>query len=152
MWCGEADLTPETPYTVDLVEVALSTKAVHVVWSQSVAPSPSTFRIFYRRGRFITTSVTEDKGAHPERAILGQNYPNPFNSTTTIVWRVLSRESVSLSVYDVLGREVVALVSERKEPGKYTVAWNAEGMPNGVYYYRLIAGERIETKKAVLVR
>jgi hypothetical protein len=89
---------------------------------------------------------------------LHQNYPNPFNPSTRIVYRVESpasagrRESVTLKVYDVLGREIATLVNERKDPGEYTVDWNSEGKPSGVYYYRLITSTRVETRKAVLVR
>ncbi|MGA2625183.1 MAG: T9SS type A sorting domain-containing protein [Bacteroidota bacterium] len=59
---------------------------------------------------------------------------------------------VSLKVYDILGREVATLVNEEKPPGEYTVTWNAEGVASGIYYYRLQAGNYIETKKLLLLK
>ncbi len=152
-WCPLFDPTSGvTTRGVDRVGIASSSKAIHVVWSASQAAGLSTFRIFYRRGRFIDTDVKGEPVTLPPFARLQQNYPNPFNPTTKIVYRVQSREFVELRVFDVLGREVATLVDERKEPGEYTSEWKAEGMPSGVYYYRLVTGTRVETKKAVLIR
>jgi hypothetical protein len=57
-----------------------------------------------------------------------------------------------LTVYDILGRQVASLVQENKQPGDYSVSWNASGMPSGVYFYRLVAGDSFTTKKMVLMR
>ncbi len=152
MWCPSFDPTTglSTHYT-DRTDVALSTKAVHVVWSASQAPDPSTFRIFYRRGRFITADVRELDGM-PRVTFLKQNYPNPFNPTTVISYELDVKSEVQLVVYDMLGRELATLVNERKDPGRYSVDWNAQGVSSGVYYYRLVVGGRVETKKAVLIK
>ncbi|MGA2623225.1 MAG: T9SS type A sorting domain-containing protein [Bacteroidota bacterium] len=76
----------------------------------------------------------------PKEFALSQNYPNPFNPTTNFEFRIANFGFVSLKVYDVLGREVCTLVNEAKQPGEYTVEWNAEGIASGVYFYRLTAG------------
>ena len=55
-------------------------------------------------------------------------------------------------MYDVLGREIATLVNEVKHPGTYTVEWNAQGMPSGVYFYRLRAGSFVQTRKLLLLR
>jgi hypothetical protein len=83
---------------------------------------------------------------------LFQNYPNPFNPTTTIQYSVPSSQYVSLKIYDVLGREVASLVDGTRQPGTYTVTWDASGFSSGVYFYRLMAGSFVGTKKLVLVR
>lgn len=100
----------------------------------------------------------------PAAFALLQNYPNPFNPTTTIEYslpsqgpnfaegRVGEGSRVVLKLYDVLGREVTTLVNETKQPGTYTVQWDAGGMASGVYFYRLMAGSFIDTKKLVLLR
>jgi hypothetical protein len=83
---------------------------------------------------------------------LAQNYPNPFNPTTTIRYQIPTAETVSLKVYDVLGKEVATLVSGRQEAGSYAVEFNAAGFSSGVYFYRLQAGGFVETKKMMLVK
>lgn len=83
---------------------------------------------------------------------LAQNYPNPFNPATRISYSVLREGFVSLVIYDMLGREVATLVQERQEPGEYFTTWNADGVPSGVYFYRLAAGEYVSTQKMVLMR
>ncbi len=59
---------------------------------------------------------------------------------------------VRLSVYDILGREVAVLVNEKKQPGSYTVTWNASGVASGLYICRLSAVDQIAIKKMLLVR
>jgi hypothetical protein len=59
---------------------------------------------------------------------------------------------VTLKVYDLLGREVATLLNEVKQPGSYSVTWDASGFASGVYYYKLQAGSFNEIKKMVLIR
>ncbi len=54
---------------------------------------------------------------------------------------------VKLSVYDILGNEITTLVNEQQHPGNYEVTFNAGGLSSGVYFYKLTAGEFVETKK-----
>jgi hypothetical protein len=151
-WCPTVDITPETPYEVIAPAMIQSRKAVHVVWHQAVAPSPSTFRIFYRRGRFVQTAVGKGEEGIPSAASLGQNYPNPFNPKTTIPYTIDRRTDVTLRVLDLLGREVATLAAGTQEPGSYMKKWDARDVPSGIYFYRLTAGGRVETRKAVLLR
>jgi len=81
-----------------------------------------------------------------------QNYPNPFNASTRIVYKVSSRDAVSLRVYNVLGQEVETLVNEVKEPGTYTVTFDASHFSSGVYFYRLQTHTQIITRKMVVLR
>jgi len=150
--CPVNDITPATSYEVIGPQIALANNFVHVVWEQAVAPSPSTFRIFYRRGRFVTTEVNERHPRMPTGVMLSQNYPNPFNPSTNIEYRIPKSDLVSLKVYDMLGREVATLVNENKGPGEHTVEWHAENLPSGMYVYRLFAGGRVEARKAILLK
>jgi len=102
--------------------------------------------------RTAQTVSVNDGTELPSGFMLGQNYPNPFNPKTTIVYEVKSRESISLRVFDMLGREVAMLVKEVKEPGKYRIEWDAGNLTSGVYYYQLRAGEFTGTKKLLLLR
>ena len=83
---------------------------------------------------------------------LSQNYPNPFNPITNIAYSIKSAGIVTLKVYDMLGTEVASLVDERKEPGNYTVKFNAVNLPSGIYVYKLTAGNYIDTKKLILLK
>jgi hypothetical protein len=80
--------------------------------------------------------------APPMTYELCQNYPNPFNPTTTIEYQLPgtgTRFTVSLKIYDVIGREVISLVNEQQEPGYYQKTFNASQLASGMYIYRLIA-------------
>ncbi|GBD87733.1 bacterial leucyl aminopeptidase precursor [bacterium BMS3Abin03] len=83
---------------------------------------------------------------------LEQNYPNPFNPGTKIVFRIPESEFVTLKVYDILGNEIVCLLNEQKEAGKYEVVFNAANLPSGVYFYTLKAGNFVSTKKMLLMK
>jgi photosystem II stability/assembly factor-like uncharacterized protein len=83
---------------------------------------------------------------------LEQNYPNPFNPNTTIQYQNPELSFVSIKVYDVLGNEVDLLVNEEKPIGNYEVEFDATRLPSGIYFYRLQAGDFVETKKMVLLK
>jgi hypothetical protein len=83
---------------------------------------------------------------------LEQNYPNPFNPSTTINFSVPSSEFVTLKVFDVIGNELATLVNEEKSTGSYEVKFDAKGLSSGIYFYKLTAGNFIETKKMILIR
>jgi hypothetical protein len=84
--------------------------------------------------------------------LLRHNYPNPFNPTTKIKYQIPQLSFVTLKIYDVLGSEVALLVQGEKSLGSYQVEFNATGLPSGVYFYRLQAGNFVETKKMVLMK
>jgi endoglucanase len=88
----------------------------------------------------------------PKEFRLGQNYPNPFNPTTIIDYQIPSIADVVLRVYDTLGREVKTLVDEHQKAGHYSVKFNAANLPNGVYFYRLVAEKYCDTKKLLLLK
>jgi hypothetical protein len=88
----------------------------------------------------------------PVNYALKQNYPNPFNPATTINYSLPVKSQVSLVVYNTLGEKIIQLVNKQKEAGRYSVEFDATSLPSGIYYYRLQAGNFIETKKMVLLR
>lgn len=85
---------------------------------------------------------------------LSSNFPNPFNPTTTIYFQIPKLQHVQLVIYDVLGKEVATLVNEEKSAGNYEVEFRTGDLhlSSGIYFYRLQAGESIETKKMILLR
>ena len=104
------------------------------------------------------TFLTEGEGVKkisndiPEQFSLSQNYPNPFNPKTIINFQLSSFSNVKLIVFDVLGREVAALVNEQLKPGTYEVEWDGTDYPSGVYFYKLQTESFTETKKMILLK
>ncbi len=88
----------------------------------------------------------------PQVYSLEQNYPNPFNPSTNIKFSIPKDGFVELKVYDILGREVAALVSDPFEAGTYNVNFDASKLSSGVYFYTLSSGDYKQTKKMLLVK
>ncbi|MBT8381905.1 MAG: T9SS type A sorting domain-containing protein [Ignavibacteria bacterium] len=109
---------------------------------------------------------TESENLPLENFVLYQNYPNPFNPTTKMKFTIPTsplnpspyqgegnRERlITLKVYDVLGNEIATLVNEEKPAGSHEIGFDATVLPSGIYFYKLQAGNYIETKKMVLVK
>ncbi len=98
------------------------------------------------------TNVEEDKAFIPEKFELMQNYPNPFNPVTSISYSIPSAGAVELKVYNLLGKEVVALVNEYQEAGNYRIDFDASNLSSGVYLYTINAGTFNLTKKLMLLK
>lgn len=97
------------------------------------------------------TGVKETKNVCAAFSLL-QNYPNPFNPSTEITYQLPVTCKVCLKVYDMLGKEKVLLLDKIMPAGKHTVKFNAAGLPSGIYFYQLITGEYIQTRKMVIVK
>jgi hypothetical protein len=98
------------------------------------------------------TTFVESFDRRPDEFALHQNYPNPFNPTTLISYEFPTWGFVSLKVFDLLGKEVATLVAETKQPGRYSVQFDATTVPSGVYLYRLTAGSFTESKRMMVLR
>jgi hypothetical protein len=86
------------------------------------------------------TDVAEAAATTPGTFTLEQNYPNPFNPSTTVSFRLAATTNVTLTIYDVLGREITTIINEVRNAGTHSVIWNAAGHASGVYFYRLTTG------------
>lgn len=96
--------------------------------------------------------ITHNQNEIPSKYSLEQNYPNPFNPTTIINFQLPIFNYVNLVIYDVLGREVATLVNEEVKPGTYEIQWDASNEPSGVYFYKITAGEYVETRRMILLK
>ncbi len=99
----------------------------------------------------------DDPGALPDATFLSQNWPNPFNPSTTISFGLREKGHVSLRIYDAAGRLVVSLIDEDMPGGQYETAWDGTdgkgaSLASGIYFYRLVTGDFVRTKKMVLLR
>lgn len=103
-------------------------------------------------GRYYFSDEIEVDARIPSKFALNQNYPNPFNPTTTINYEVAKDSRVTIKVYDVIGNEVATLVNEIKPAGTYDVVFDASNLGNGVYFYKLQAGNFTAVKKLILLK
>jgi len=99
----------------------------------------------------FTTSAEETLDL-PKDVELAQNYPNPFNPTATIQFGVPQQAKVTLEVFDVLGRKVRTLVNETKAAGRYSVRFDAQHLSSGLYFYRLVSGQKMIVKQMTLIK
>ena len=93
----------------------------------------------------IGTTVSKD-------FVLHQNYPNPFNPETKIRFEVVASKNVNITVFDVLGKQVETLVNKKFTPGIYEVSFDASKLTSGIYFYKLISDDFVDTKKMMLIR
>ena len=104
------------------------------------------------KSQFLLTDINDIKNQIPKSFKLEQNYPNPFNPTTTISYLIPKASFVTLTIYDVLGKEVKTLVNKFQSVGKYNVTFNASNLSSGVYIYSIKAGNFSVSKKLVLMK
>lgn len=99
-----------------------------------------------------TATDNETDNILPDSYHLAQNYPNPFNPSTVIGFDLPSVSKVTLDVFDILGRKVSSLINRKMEAGRHTVTFRAHGLSSGVYFYRMRAGDFIQTRKFTLLK
>jgi len=153
-------IVSDTTTLADLIEKAVRDTTV------TISDMPNKVKRYWRTTAINTagqtqsewndfnTAVTgvEGQPTGPNKSQLYQNYPNPFNPSTTIKFELPKASHVTLTVYDILGREVAVLVNERRNAGVYEVKFDGSNLASGVYFYRIQAGDYVFTKKLLLMK
>jgi hypothetical protein len=132
---------------------SLSTSGAN--WYYYTANSTGDTIVYYLVRAYVSfpaTGVQTTVELTPSTFALCQNYPNPFNPSTAIRFELPVRSFVTLKVYDMVGREVAALVNGFTEAGTHEVKFDASGYPSGIYFYRIATDNYVETKKLVLIK
>jgi hypothetical protein len=141
------------------VEVRGSEQRVYCAWAGndeivnfSIGPRPVPCVVFAQVTRANSKEAAPiiQYTEIPKDFNLGQNYPNPFNPETNITFDLPEASHVSLKIYDVMGREVAALVDGEQGAGKYRIPFSARSLPSGMYFYKLVAGEHVAVKKMLV--
>jgi len=88
----------------------------------------------------------------PTEFLLSQAYPNPFNPTTTLSFAIPIDNEVSLSIYNLQGREVSSLIDGNMDAGYHSIVWDANSYASGIYFVKMVAGEYIGIQKLMLVK
>ncbi len=124
--------------------------ATHLANDEVLLSNPDSGYSVY--SPWVTSSPNDPVRGVPSSPRLHQNFPNPFNPSTTITYELPVASEVKLSIYDILGREVAALVDEKVNVGTHRILFDASGMTSGTYFCRLNAGGNVFTRKMLLVR
>lgn len=93
----------------------------------------------------------------PNQSALAQNYPNPFNNSTVIRYTINELSFVTITVYDITGKEIATMVNEQKNSGTYSVGFNNQNVASGTYVYRMVTNSStgsttVDTKKMIVMK
>ncbi len=99
-----------------------------------------------------SSAVEEQISGIPSEYNLSQNYPNPFNPSTSFTYSLKQSGDVQISIYDASGKEVKSLVNGFRSAGSYVVNFDARNLASGIYYYRIITNDFVQTNKMVLLK
>lgn len=152
---GEVEIQSTESWS-DYVEFTSSIQEVsgrHDVYLRFRGNGDNLFRL--KSFRFNTTSqaTSTEHSDIPTTFKLEQNYPNPFNPTTVINFELPDISQVSLTVYDVMGREVQSIINNQQmAAGRHQVTFDGSKLSSGVYLYRIQSGDHIQTRKLLLVK
>ncbi len=137
MWVDRTGTAPSTGITTAYERRTLETASYprFIKWKIDVTPSGVE---------------DQDGGKFPTSFALFQNYPNPFNPSTTLRYGIPRNSSVSLRVYNTLGQMISQLVNGEQQAGYHEVRFDGSNLASGVYFYRLQAGQFVETRKFIL--
>ncbi|MCH7771772.1 MAG: T9SS type A sorting domain-containing protein [Bacteroidetes bacterium] len=143
-------LDPLIPQEISTYDPTFSVRAIDVNYGE-IYVSALDYGMMILHNE-ITTSVNDEIETLPNEFVLNQNYPNPFNPSTTISYSIPSSEYVTLEIYDILGSEIALLVNKEQTAGFYNVEFNATNFPSGIYIYTLQFGNRMTSKKMILLK
>lgn len=152
----KTDGTSQANLLSDIRKLTFS-KAGDIMQVQFTTGAIQTDTIAYIRSILLDTTGGHPLGISNYQRVqakfnLSQNYPNPFNPTTVITYQVPMAGKVVLKVYDVLGKEIATLVNGEETAGQHSVQFDARQVASGIYFYKLIAGPVVMTKKMLVIK
>lgn len=114
--------------------------------------------VLVTEGRYIKleglrqTNISGNESLPTEYRLL-QNYPNPFNPVTKIKYELPKESKVTIVIYDILGREIAKLINnDLKQAGRYEVEFSGKNFASGIYFYKLVTDNFVDTKRMVLIK
>ncbi|MCC7157937.1 MAG: agmatine deiminase family protein [Ignavibacteria bacterium] len=144
-------------FRANIPQQVLGSKIYYYISATSVSGRTVTKPLPAPRGniQFLVTNstgITQIGNEIPGRFELYQNYPNPFNPTTKINFDIPKNSNVTLSIYDITGREILKIIDAKLNSGKYSYVWNAERYSSGVYFYKLTGEGFNRTRKMLMIK
>jgi len=113
-------------------------------------PNVAKWIIFLYRGQIVVG--IKDENVNPNNYQLYQNYPNPFNPNTNIEFVIQKSQNVKILVYDILGKEKEILLNSYLKAGKHKIVFNGSNYSSGIYLYKMITNNFVQTKKLILLK
>jgi len=151
IWTEQSKITASDAATNDFFGISVSINGDYALigayYDDDDGTESGSAYIYYNDAVFIE----EEQVNIPVNTILYDNYPNPFSISTTIAFELQQASTVQITIYSHLGKQV-EVIQQKQSAGKHQVVWDAEGLPDGIYYFRLQAGEQIANGKMVKVR
>ena len=153
-WVQEAKLLPSDGTTEDHFGLSTSISSDYAVVGAYADDDngSSSGSVYLYTGFAAAVAVENEEVDLPVEFVLSQNYPNPFNPETKIWYSLPHSGDVNLIIYNILGKEVARLVDGFQTAGKYNSIWNASNFASGIYFFRLQAGDFVQTKKMALLK
>ena len=96
--------------------------------------------------------MSNNKFILPTEYVLYNVYPNPFNPVTNIIYGLSEYTNVQIVIFDLSGKQIESLINEFQTPGYYSVDWNADNHPSGMYFVKMKAGDYVNTQKLMLIK
>ncbi len=115
-------------------------------------PGPDELQSVMYLGPEHLVGINQSPDKLPSGYSLSQNFPNPFNAVTTIRYNLPERLYVTLEIYNILGQKVESLLSDEQPAGYHTIEWQADDFSSGLYFYKIKAGEFIQTRSCLLLK
>lgn len=100
----------------------------------------------------LSSTGIKNHDSPAESFVLYQNFPNPFNPNTIIKYQIKKSGAVKLRIFDTAGKVIAILTDQKQNPGNYTVKFNGENFPSGIYFYKLEESGLFETRKMMLIK
>ncbi|MCD4790338.1 MAG: T9SS type A sorting domain-containing protein [Bacteroidales bacterium] len=138
---------PQQDKMGDYFDMYSNETGAHLAWANTFNGEQD---VYY--GHITPQFTGTDELKNKTSISLSQNFPNPFKDQTSIRYYLAEQSSVSLSVFDITGREVAILINEIQNAGNYQATFNAARLESGVYYYQLQAGDDIVTRKLLILK
>jgi len=139
-----------------LKDMAIQIHQSIMIFSDSAITKSGTYHYRLKQidndGTFEYSDIISVMAGVPNNFYLSQNYPNPFNPVTRIEFTLPEKQQVSLRVYNTLGELVQELLNEVKQPGSYSVTFNASNLPSGIYIYRIQTESFATNKKMTFMK
>ncbi len=152
VWFGEGCLDTDPLFSDSLTFLSVNSPVINA-GDPALAADPdgtvADMGAYYYKD---PTMIDENKPKFLSRFALGQNYPNPFNPATKITYELPVTKYVEVSVFNVLGQKVGALVNKEQKAGSHSVVFNGHDLASGVYFYQLQVGGQSQIRKMLLVK